>query len=159
MSTKDRTLRNQVIRLAYENPKVRVALKEAGILDKLFKRYKEDHPNSKTPPQSLRDKAKEIEEGKKTEKKDEGWSDVSKLPDTSNVSKMEDKDLAEALKKYEAAESKAKAEYDDITKNSVTSKMKKEDRKDWHKKFKPIHEGLMSLKKEKHDRNMSKGGN
>ena len=65
MDTNDKLLRNKVIRLAYENPKVRAALKEAGILDRLFKRYKKDHPNSETPPQSLRDKAKEMEQRQK----------------------------------------------------------------------------------------------
>ena len=149
---KDNTLRNQLIRLAYANPQVEAALKEAGILERLFKRYKKDHPNSKTPPQSLRDKAEEIEQGKKTEKKDKGWSDMSKLPDISNVSKRGDKDLADAVEKYEAVESKAKAEYENISKNSPTHRIKVEDRKEWHKKNKPIREGLMKLKKEKHKR-------
>ena len=34
------TLQSKIIRLAHTNPSVRAALREAGILDKLFKRYK-----------------------------------------------------------------------------------------------------------------------
>ena len=153
----DNTLRKRLIRLAYTNPQVQAALKEAGILDKLFKRYKEDHPNSKTPPQSLRDKAKEMEQGqKKTENSNSSdkrfsWSDTS-LPDVSNVTKMNDKDLAQAIKDYEGVKSKAKAKYDDITKNSVTHNIKKTERKEWHKKVKPIEDGLRKLEDEKRSR-------
>ena len=55
MST--RNLEHDLIRLAARNPKVRAKMKEAGILDRLWKKYKEKNPGSKAPPKSLRDKA------------------------------------------------------------------------------------------------------
>ena len=154
------TLRKRLIRLAYTNPQVQAALKEAGILKRLWEKYKTEIPGSKEPPQSLRDKAKEMEQGqKKTENSNSSdkpdWSDTS-LPEVSNVTKMDDKDLAQAIKDYEAVKSKAKAEYDDIRKNSVTHNIKKMDTKKWHKKVKPILDGLSKLNDEKNKRTLSK---
>ena len=63
--------RSELIRLAYQNPELRVeilpALKSAGwdmnVLDKLWKSYRKEHPGSKSPPQSLKDKAKALSKG------------------------------------------------------------------------------------------------
>jgi hypothetical protein len=82
-----KSLRAATIRLAASNPELRPHLlpllassREAGafgdILDGLFKSYKKQHPNSKAPPQSLKDEAKERAE--KAEKKDDGKANETK---------------------------------------------------------------------------------
>ena len=78
------------------------------------------------------------------------------LPSVSDVKKMDDKDLAQAIKDYEGVKSKAKTEYDYITKSSPTHNIKVRSRKDWHKKVKPILDGLSKLKDEKSRRLLKK---
>ena len=74
----------------------------------------------------------------------------------SDVKKMDDKDLAQAIKDYEGVKSKAKTEYDYITKSSPTHNIKVRSRKDWHKKVKPVLDGLSKLEEEKRRRTYKK---
>ena len=115
MST--RNLEHDLIRLAARNPKVRAKMKEAGILDRLWKKYKEKNPGSKAPPKSLRDKAKEIENKQKSQTPEDEAKPKSpsgpnpddsgsapkgvekrKRPDISKPSELSDNDLTTALK-------------------------------------------------------------
>ena len=107
---------HELIRLASRNPKVRAKLKEAGVLDDLWKKYKEKFKGSKRPPQSLRDKAKEIEDKQKAKKKEEEAKSESssssesessgsapkgvekrERPDISKPSELSDSDLSTAI--------------------------------------------------------------
>jgi hypothetical protein len=74
--------------------------KEAGILDKLFKRYRKDHPNSKSPPQSLRDEAAELEKKEKDEKEKKEKAEKEKK-------EKAEKDKAEKEKKEKAEKEKS----------------------------------------------------
>lgn len=68
----DRALRGQLIRLAHAKPELRPILlpllvegstgKQANILSDLWQKYKDKHPNAKSPPDSLREKAKKMED-------------------------------------------------------------------------------------------------
>jgi hypothetical protein len=68
--------------------------RDTGILDRLFKRYKKDHPGSKSPPKSLRDKAKEMGDPKG----DSGDKPKSEGPQQkmtpAALNEMSDKELA-----------------------------------------------------------------
>lgn len=117
---------DKLIRIAQENPELRAKLlpliklstklKEAGILERLWKKYKEKNPGSKAPPQSLRDKAKEMANKQKSQKpEDEAKPESSsgpnpddsgsapkgvekrKRPDISKPSELSDDDLTTAL--------------------------------------------------------------
>lgn len=68
----DRALRGKLIRLAHEKPELRATIfplllddpttKQANILSDLWEKYKKNHPNAKSPPDSLREKAKKQED-------------------------------------------------------------------------------------------------
>lgn len=108
----EESLRLALTKLAHQNSELRADLvpmiKEAGILEKLFKRHKKKHPNSEKPPQSLIDKANEMEKAQKGKKeedksesksveKPEGATDRER-PNIKNPSEMSDGDLSTALK-------------------------------------------------------------
>ena len=127
MNTNDRiTLIRLASRLPAKSVERRAILaglqtKEAGgILEKLFARYRKDHPNSKAPPQSLRDEAAELEKEKKEkaekekaekekgekEKKEKAEKAEKEKKEKSDkkdkeVSDLSDKDLDDHVKEHE----------------------------------------------------------
>ena len=90
------------------------SLKSSGILSDLWKKYKGEHPNSKEPPESLKEKAKEIEKEQKEEKEGDKKEEPKekkeeKDPDEEEFSKKKEKskkDLDDHSKGLEKAEKK-----------------------------------------------------
>jgi|SaaInlLV_10m_DNA_2_1039722.scaffolds.fasta_scaffold05318_2 hypothetical protein len=68
--------------------------RDTGMLERLFKRYKKDHPKSKSPPKFLRDKAKE-QGDPKGDSKDKPKSEGPQQKMTSaELKEMSDEQLA-----------------------------------------------------------------
>jgi len=119
--------------------------KEAGILDKLFARYRKDHPNSKAPPQSLKDKAAELEKAEK-EKAEKEKPEKEKAEKAEKEKAEKEKAEKEKAEKEKAEKEKAEKEKSD-KKDKEVSELSDKDLDEQLKE----HEGKSEKRQQKSD--------
>lgn len=144
-------LRETVLKLAYDNPDLRADLlplveseRTAGVLDKLWNSYRKTHPESKKPPKSLIDKARDLADKAKG-KVQEVADKVQGRPTKKDLDKKL-QDQKEKSKKDEGGFSdfdpkKTKEREESDKKLREKSKQEGEARKEQQKKEKPVWEG------------------